>query len=398
MSTLGTRRSEFSAPQTRMSQQQIDQMRRSTQSNGRSPFLLNRESQSSVSSSVSSGSVPSISREGRVCVTNPLSKEVVCQSTSTTRTMNGSTLPRYTIPADFLDGGRDLTASSTTLPNLSSTSFQRGSNNGRSLESFFGEGLDQSSQRSRSQTPQSALGTSLRSPSELARSTDSIRPTSEKSLFGDRLDSALSSRSQLPLSGTLSSRLTSSQLPLSGTSSSRLNGSQAPLSRISSSSITGSELSNLFGSVSNGSSRLSTGSIRNGNSTSSLPSIKDSLFPRGVDNDNVGIALIDDDVYSELSEVLSQSRTESIERLRQIIASVLQKYYDIDIDGSDFRDVVDQVSLAATLGVPHSLTIEEVREINLAGTQGNGNVGSQVRSLTESIRANPGSTISRLSI
>lgn len=389
MNTLGTRRSEFSAPQTRISQQQINQMRRSAQSNGRSPILLNRESQSSLSSSVSSSSVPSITTEGRVCVTNPLSKEVICQSTSTSRT-----LPRYTVPSDFLDGDRDLTASSRNIPNLSSTSFQRRTNNGKSLESLFGEDLNQSSQRSRSQTPQLTLGASLRSPSELAQSTDSIRPTSERTLFGDRLDSALSRRSQLPLS----SRLTSSQLPLSDSSSSRLNGSQPPQSRISSSSISGSDLRNLFGSVSNGSSRLSTGSMRNGNGTLQLSSMEKTLFPRGVDSDNVGIALIDDDVYSELSEVLDNSRTKSIEQLREIIASILQKYYDIDIDDRDFRDVVDQVALAATLEVPYSLTIEEVRAINSVGTQGNGNVGEQIKSIAQSIRDNPGTTISRLSI
>jgi len=389
MNTLGTRRSEFSAPQTRISQQQINQMRRSTQSNGRSPILLNRESQSSLSSSVSSSSVPSITTEGRVCVTNPLSKEVICQSTSTSRT-----LPRYTVPSDFLDGDRDLTASSRNIPNLSSTSFQRRTNNGKSLESLFGEDLNQSSQRSRPQTPQLTLGTSLRSPSELAQSTDSIRPTSERTLFGDRLDSALSRRSQLPLS----SRLTNNQLPLSDSSSSRLNGSQPPQSRISSSSISGSDLRNLFGSVSNGSSRLSTGSMRNGNGTLPLSSMEKTLFPRGVDSDNVGIALIDDDVYSELSEVLDNSRTKSIEQLREIIASILQKYYDIDIDDRDFRDVVDQVALAATLEVPYSLTIEEVRAINSVGTQGNGNVGEQIKSIAQSIRDNPGATISRLSI
>lgn len=389
MNTLGTRRSEFSAPQTRISQQQINQMRRSTQSNGRSPILLNRESQSSLSSSVSSSNVPSIAMERRVCVTNPLSKEVVCQSMNTSRT-----LPRYTIPANFLDGDRDLTASSRNIPNLSSTSFQRGSNNERSLESFFEEDLDQSSQRSRSQTPQLTLGTSLRSPSELAQSTDSIRPTSERTLFGDRLDSALSRRSQLPLS----SRLTSSQLPLSDSSSSRLNGSQPPQSRISSSSISGSDLRNLFGSVSNGSSRLSTGSMRNGNGTLPLSSMEKTLFPPDVDNDNVGIALIGDDVHSELYNVVNQSRSKSIEQLREIIASVLQKYYDIDIDDRDFRDVVDQVALAATLEVPYTLTIEEVRAINSVGTQGNGNVGEQIKSIAQSIRDNPGATISRLSI
>lgn len=389
MNTLGTRRSEFSAPQTRISQQQINQMRRSTQSNGRSPILLNRESQSSLSSSVSSSNVPSIAMERRVCVTNPLSKEVVCQSMNTSRT-----LPRYTIPANFLDGDRDLTASSTTIPNLSSTSFQRGSNNERSLESFFEEDLDQSSQRSRPQT----LRTTLRSPNELAQSTDSIRPTSERTLFGDRLDSALSRRSQLPLSGTSSSRLTSSQLPLSDSSSSRLNGSQPPQSRISSSSISGSDLRNLFGSVSNGSSRLSTGSMRNGNGTLPLSSMEKTLFPPDVDNDNVGIALIGDDVHSELYNVVNQSRSKSIEQLREIIASVLQKYYDIDIDDRDFRDVVDQVALAATLEVPYTLTIEEVRAINSVGTQGNGNVGEQIKSIAQSIRDNPGTTISRLSI